>query len=66
LAKVTRLIPFEDLSLPGRYAERFGQDPDDVFWKNSFSTVINFAIESKEREEYNERFQYLWHETQKQ
>lgn len=58
-------MPFEDLSLPGNFAQRFAQHPDKVYCKTSFSTVVNFAIENKEREEYNERFQYIWHETQK-
>lgn len=61
LAKVTRLIPFEDLTLVGNFAERFAMNPDKVFWKVSFETVIAFAVENKERQEFRERFNEIWH-----
>ncbi len=60
MAKVQRLIPFEDLSLVGNHAERFSIDPDEVFWKCSMATVIAFAVERKEREEFRERFNSIW------
>jgi len=60
MAKVQRLIPFEDLSLVGNHAERFGIDPDEVFWKCAMGTVIAFAVERKEREEFRERFNNIW------
>ena len=60
LARVSRLQPFEDLSLVGNHAERFGLDPDKVFVKCSMETVIAFAVESKERQEFKERFNDLW------
>lgn len=44
----------------GNHAERFGMDPDDVYWKCSFGTVMAFAIERKEREEFRERFNNIW------
>lgn len=62
LAKVHRLNPYDDLSLIGTYAERFGQDPDWVYDNTSFGTIINFAIMWKETSEYNERFQHIWQE----
>lgn len=65
LAKVQRLIPFSDLALIGEYAERFGKDPDlEVFPFISFGTVIAFATYWKEKAEFNERFSYIWKETQ--
>ena len=60
MADVSRLIPFQDLALVGDFAERFGRDPDEVFWKTSFDTVINFAVEQKEKAEYRERFADIW------
>lgn len=60
MAKWQRLIPHADIGLIGGYAERFGLDPDKVFWKTSFNTVVAFAVESKERGEYRERFNYFW------
>lgn len=60
LAKVTRLLPFEDLSLVGNHAERFAMNPDEVFWKVSMETVIAFAVEHKERHEFRERFNDIW------
>jgi len=60
LAKVTRLIPFEDLSLVGNHAERFSMNPAKVFTKCSFEDVIAFAVENKERQEFRERFNNLW------
>lgn len=64
MAKVQRLIPFDDLSLIGRYAERFGLDPDVVFDNTSFATLINFSVMWKEVDEYHERFNYIWTNTQ--
>ena len=60
IAKVSRLIPFEDLSLVGNHAERFSMDPDEVFSRVSFETVISFAVESKERQEFRERYNSIW------
>ena len=60
LARVSRLQPFEDLTLVGNHAERFSMDPDEVFWKCSMETVIAFAIEQKERQEFKERFTDLY------
>jgi len=60
LAKVTRLIPFEDLSLIGNHAERFSMNPAKVAWKCSFEDVIAFAVENKERQEFRERFNSIW------
>ena len=65
LAKVQRLIPYADLSLVGDYGERFGIDPDEVFARVSFGTVMNFATMWKEKGEYQERFNYIWSEIQK-
>lgn len=62
MARVERLIPYDDLALIGGYAERFGLDPDEVFWKTSFHTVINFAVMWKEVDEYQDRFSYIWRE----
>ena len=60
MAKWQRLTPFADIGLVGDFAERFGLDPDWVFDNKSFSTVLAFAVESKERSEYRERFNYIW------
>lgn len=50
----------------GEYAERFGKDPDlEVFPHISFGTVIAFATMWKEKSEYKERFNYIWHEVTK-
>lgn len=65
LAKWQRLTPHADIGLIGDYAGRFGRDPDEVFWKTSFSTVTAFAIENKERAEYRERYNYIWNEITK-
>lgn len=60
LAKVGRLSAFSDLFLIGDYAARFSIDPDDVFWKTSFRTLVNFTLAYKERDEFNERFYDIW------
>jgi len=62
LAKVNKLSPFNDLSLIEKYATKFGQDPDWVYNNTSFGTIVNFAIMWKETQEFDERFQYIWHE----
>jgi len=35
-------------------------DPDEVFWKTSFRTIVNFTCAYKERDEFNERFHDIW------
>lgn len=60
MAEGGRLSAFSDLFLIGDYAERFSMDPDEVFWKTSFRTVVNFSNAYKERDEFNERFNDLW------
>lgn len=62
MAKAGRLVPYDDLGLIGDYAERFAMDPDEVFWKTSFNTLINFTVKWKEQDEYRERFSYIWKE----
>lgn len=62
MAKVGRLNPFDDLSIIGRYAQRFGLDPDWVYNNTSFGTITNFMIMWKEEDEYSERFNFIWHE----
>lgn len=62
MAHAERLKPFESLSYIGEYAERFGLDPDEVYWKTSAATVMEFAIERKERSEFRERFDYIYSE----
>lgn len=62
MAHPERLTPFEKLSYIGDYAERFGLDPDEVYWKTSAATVMEFAIERKERSEFRERFDYIYSE----
>jgi len=44
------------LSLVGNFAERFGLDPDKVFTDSSMGTVIAFAVEDKEKQEFRERY----------
>jgi len=56
MAEVNRLKPFQFLNMVGDFAERFGQNPDDVYAKTSFETVANFAVEAKEKREFNERY----------
>jgi hypothetical protein len=65
MAEVEKLRKFDDLSLIGNYAERFGLDPDEVFIKTSFDTVIKFKWMWKESEEYQERYQYIYGELTK-
>lgn len=64
MAQAHRLRRFDDLSIIGEYAERFGLDPDKVFTHTSFDTIINFLEMWKESSEYQERFQFFWHELQ--
>lgn len=56
MAEAQRLKPFEFLNMVGDFAERFSQDPDRVYANTSFQTVANFAVEAKERREFNERY----------
>lgn len=65
MAKWQRLTPHADVALIGDFAERFGLDPDWVFENKSFATVIAFAVESKERGEYRERFNWIYNELNK-
>jgi hypothetical protein len=60
LARVDRLTKFDDLSVIGDFAERFGLDPDAVFNDSSFATVMKFMVMWKESGEYHERFQDIW------
>lgn len=62
MAKVHRLNGYDDLSLIDRYAQKFGLDPDVVYDKTSFGTIINFAAMWHAMDEYNERFQFIWSE----
>ncbi len=56
MAEVNRLKPFQYLSLIGDFAQRFAQHPDFVYSNTSFETITNFAIEEKEKREFNERY----------
>lgn len=62
LAKVHLLNGYDDLDLIDQYAAKFGIDPDVVYDKTSFGTVINFIVKWKLQAEYNERFQFIWQE----
>lgn len=62
MAHSERLIPFEKLNYIGEFAERFGLDPDKVYTDTSAATVMEFAIERKERAEFRERFDYIYSE----
>lgn len=62
LAKAGRLSIFDDLSIIGEYGHKFGQDPDWVYNNTPFSTIAEFSRMWKEQSEYQERFQYIWHE----
>lgn len=62
MAKVHRLNGFDDLSLIDQYAQKFGLDPDWVYNHTPFGTLMNFVVMWKEQAEYNERFQFIWHE----
>lgn len=62
MAEVQRLYTFDDLSLIDKYAQKFGLDPDWVYDHTSFGTIINFAVMWKEQAEFDDRFQFLWHE----
>jgi len=64
MAKWQRLTPHTDVSLVADFAERFpgAGGPDDVFTDISFGTIMAFAVESKERGEYRERYNYIWGE----
>lgn len=65
MAEVQRLRPYDDLSLIGKYAERFGLDPDYVFVKTRFDTLMAFMAMWKEEEEYKERYEALYIEITK-
>lgn len=65
IAEVWRLNAFDDLSLIGRYAEKFGRDPDDVFYHSRASTVLGYAVMWKEMDEYQDRFYHLYQELTK-
>jgi len=60
MAKVHRLAAYDDLSLIGRYAERFGLDPDHVYHNTSFDTLIEFTVMWKESDEFQERYTEYW------
>lgn len=62
MAEAWRLKKFDDLSLIGKYAERFAMNPDDVFVNTSFDTVMNFLWKWKEGEEFQERYQFIYME----
>lgn len=66
MAKAHRLDPFDDLNIIGSYAQRFGLDPDVVFIKTSFGTIMNFLTMWKEMDEFNERFAFIWQEINKE
>lgn len=60
---MTRLNPYNDLFMIGKYAKAFGQDPDrEVFGTVSFNTITAFMTMWKETDEYDERFSYIWNE----
>lgn len=65
LAEVWRLRAFDDLDLIERYAEKFGQDPDEVYAKTRFDTLIAFCVKWKESDEYRERYQHMYSELTK-
>lgn len=56
MAEVNRLKPLQYLTLIGDFAQRFAQHPDFVYSTTSFETITNFAIEEKEKREFNERY----------
>jgi hypothetical protein len=60
MAEANRLSGFDDLSLIGKYAERFKLDPNYVLHNTSFDTVMNFLVMWKEADEYQERYMELW------
>lgn len=65
MAEVRRLRPYDDLSMIGKYAERFGLDPDHVFAHTRFDTLMAFMAMWKEEEEYKERYEHLYTEVMK-
>ena len=65
MARVNLLNGFEDLHIIGRFAEKFGLHPDEVYENTSFGTITNFLVMWKETDEYNERFAYFWDEMHK-
>lgn len=65
MAEVWRLKPFDDLDLIERYAEKFGRDPDEVYAKTRFDTLISFAVKWKEEAEYRERYENIYMELSK-
>lgn len=62
MAKAHRLNAYNDLSLIGGYAAKFGLDPNWVLDNTDFGTITEFAKMWKEQEEYQERFSSIWHE----
>jgi len=54
------------LTLVTNHGERFSIEPDKVFSKCRFDTVIACAAELKERNEFKERFQYIYHNVTKE
>ena len=65
MARVQLLNGFDDLHLIGRFAEKFGIHPDEVYDNTSFGTITNFLVMWKEQDEYHERFQYFWDDVHK-
>jgi hypothetical protein len=57
MADPSKLNP--DLNIISVYAKEFGIDPDDVYGLKTFSTVINFLVEFKNRAEYERRLNDL-------
>lgn len=62
MAKAGRLSIFDDLSIIGKYSQKFGRDPDYVYDNTSFGTIAEFSRMWKEEEEFSERFQFIWNE----
>lgn len=56
LANERKLERYHDLNLIENYAAKFGLDPDEVYCKTSFDTIILFNEKWKDYAEYYDRY----------
>lgn len=65
MADPSSLSPYNWFSIIIRYAENFGLDPDYVFMNSSWGTVLDVLTYKKVSNEFQERFDYFYHELTK-
>ncbi len=61
MANVQKLEPYNDLSIIGKYVERFPfAGPDEIFATEAADTVLTFSAMWKEKEEFHDRFRFYF------